>query len=530
MPVAAAREAYERREWRAVLETLESEQANLDAADLELFAHAAWWLGDSPRSMAVAEETYQRLLASGDLARAADTALRLTLQWAIRGDVPVSDAWHARARRLLADLPRSPLHGYLAYVEGALDLDLSGDPGPAVAAAAEVAGFAQDFDDPTLSSFALTLGGMAAIRSGRTVEGFAGLDEAMLPVLAGHVEPLWAGDIFCTVIHLCDDLADLGRMRSWTGALGRWSAPQSQTFLYAGVTRIHELQLVAAEGGWDTVEAELGDRSASLVGAHGWLAGEGYYTLAEVRRLRGDHEAAAAAYGLARELGHCAQPGAALLARDTGHPDEALTDLQVALAEVTRLERARLLPAMVELALDQQDPAYAATLAGELTETARWFDTPGLHARSARSRALLLLHAGDADGALPLLAEATRIYRDQRHRHASAGVHELLATAHRMRGETHLAATEEATALAIYRQLGAAPDLARLTGRERPGGLTERELEVLGLVVTGASNQAVADALTISTKTVSRHLANIFAKIGVSSRTAAAAWARAQGL
>ena len=61
-----------------------------------------------------------------------------------------------------------------------------------------------------------------------------------------------------------------------------------------------------------------------------------------------------------------------------------------------------------------------------------------------------------------------------------------------------------------------------------PGGLTAREWEVLSAVTEGLSNREVAARLVISEKTVARHLANVFAKVGVSSRTAAAAWARQQ--
>jgi DNA-binding NarL/FixJ family response regulator len=63
-----------------------------------------------------------------------------------------------------------------------------------------------------------------------------------------------------------------------------------------------------------------------------------------------------------------------------------------------------------------------------------------------------------------------------------------------------------------------------------PGGLSEREAEVLTLVAAGRSNRAIADALVISEKTVARHLSNIFTKLGLSSRTAAAAYAFAHGL
>ena len=108
-------------------------------------------------------------------------------------------------------------------------------------------------------------------------------------------------------------------------------------------------------------------------------------------------------------------------------------------------------------------------------------------------------------------------------------MHEQLARAHRALGAHDSADAAEATALAIYERLGARADLDRLAPRTLPGGLTAREVEVLACVAEGASNREVAERLVISEKTVSRHLANIFTKADVSSRTAAAAWARERG-
>jgi DNA-binding CsgD family transcriptional regulator len=94
-------------------------------------------------------------------------------------------------------------------------------------------------------------------------------------------------------------------------------------------------------------------------------------------------------------------------------------------------------------------------------------------------------------------------------------------------------------------QLEAAPlraALEALAGRARldlgrgvpqePGraGLTPRELEVLHLLVAGRSNRQIAEALFISGKTVSVHVTNILAKLGVHSRLEAAACARELGL
>ena len=60
----------------------------------------------------------------------------------------------------------------------------------------------------------------------------------------------------------------------------------------------------------------------------------------------------------------------------------------------------------------------------------------------------------------------------------------------------------------------------------RPAGsLSEREAQVLRLLAAGKTNRDIAEALFISEKTVARHVSNIFDKLGVSSRTSAAAWA-----
>ena len=58
-----------------------------------------------------------------------------------------------------------------------------------------------------------------------------------------------------------------------------------------------------------------------------------------------------------------------------------------------------------------------------------------------------------------------------------------------------------------------------------PAELTDREVEVLRLIARGRSNREVAERLFISPKTVGRHVENLYRKIGVSSRAAAAVFA-----
>jgi DNA-binding NarL/FixJ family response regulator len=83
----------------------------------------------------------------------------------------------------------------------------------------------------------------------------------------------------------------------------------------------------------------------------------------------------------------------------------------------------------------------------------------------------------------------------------------------------------------IFTGLGAVPDVARVDSlaagqkADTTHGLTPRELQVLRLVATGETNKAIAGQLVLSERTVDRHVSNILAKVGASSRAAATAYA-----
>lgn len=106
---------------------------------------------------------------------------------------------------------------------------------------------------------------------------------------------------------------------------------------------------------------------------------------------------------------------------------------------------------------------------------------------------------------------------------------ELSDSAHRAAGDRSAPELDLDAAAARFEELGARLDLDTVVrlraGDGLPGGLTPREVEVLRVVASGSTNREVAEELFLSEKTVARHLHNIYNKIGVSSRTAAAAYA-----
>jgi ATP/maltotriose-dependent transcriptional regulator MalT len=271
------------------------------------------------------------------------------------------------------------------------------------------------------------------------------------------------------------------------------------------------------------VEQRLLDAVAAM-GDFPGTAGKGYYELGEIRRRRGDVDGAREAFAKAREHNKDPQPGEALLRCQLGEDATAATDLRVRIdAEHDEINRVRLLPAAVEIALVRDRVDEADQYCTELETGAEKFDSPGFRAWARHARGAVLVKQGRATEALPVLQDALRRYRSTQCRYEMAQVYEWMSLARRHIGNTDGAATDTANAEAIYQQLGAVPSHA--SHDEAPGGLTKRELEVLAGVAAGASNREVGKQLFISEKTVGRHLANIYVKLGVSSRTAAAAWA-----
>jgi DNA-binding NarL/FixJ family response regulator len=533
----AARDAYGRHDWAAARDRFHAARAEGELApgDLDALADAAWWLGDFDEASAVLEEAYRRQLDDGRPRSAAMAAIGIAVNHFLRGDGVVGSGWLGRAQRLLRDQPEHTEHGYLQYLE--LEGALGGDDADAVVATARrVRDIGRRHADPNLIAGGDLFEGRALVKQGRMAEGMALLDEAMLAVRSGELDPAWAGNIYCHLMAAFHELADVRRAAEWTEATSRWVAGLPPAVLFTGICRVHRSQVLERRGEWAEAEREATLVCRDLADLHVAGAAEGHYQLGDIRRLRGDLAGAEAAYRHAHELGRDPQPGLALLRLAQGRAATASASIRAALTAVTsdRLGRARLCAAQVEIALADGDAETAGRACDELTRTASTYGSSGLEAAALQARGAVLLAGGRAEAALPTLRAACRRWLELDAPYDAARVRLLLARTYQALGDADAAVRELDAAQVVFARLGATLDVREVAARRGraalPGGLTGREAEVLALVAAGRSNREIAAVLVLSHKTVARHLSNIFAKLGVSSRTQAAAYAFEHGL
>ncbi len=520
---------------RALASWRPAPRARSVAGDMAALAEAAWWEGAIDESLSAHEEAY-RLYLRGDEAadrHAAMLAMDIGFSWYLRGEEAMGSGWLSRAQRLLDGHPDCVEHGCFQTMQ--IDVAMGrGDYGAAIETARAVASLAEQHQDETLMAYALVDEGIATIKQGRVGDGLDVLDEAMLPVVAGRVRPAFAGNIYCQLMSVCHELADLRRAQQWTDATARWCEGFSSAVMFLGVCRVHRAQLLQVRGEWAQAEHEIRQVCDELAAMNVIAVGLAMYELAQVRRPRGDLTGAEDAYADAHRHGGDPQPGLAVLWLAQGKHTQALRALRTAESSTSdRLAKTRMWEATVDVALAAHDVATAHRACDELGATAATYASSGLIAAAVLALGQVQLAEGDAAGAAESLRTAHQRWQElgAPYRVAQTRVH--LARAEQLLGNDDASMLELDAADAAFAQLGVAGGGATKGSRPPralPGGLTAREAEVLGFVARGMSNRQVAETLVLSEKTVARHLANLYTKLGVASRTAAAAYAHDHGL
>ena len=540
--VEQARAAFAQRDWAEAFArfTVAAERESLDAADLERLAVSAYLIGkddDSAKAWAAAQRA---AAATGDVAEAARYAFWLAFILMLRGQMAHAAGWLTRSDRLIQQLGEDcPASGYVLVPRflGALE---EGDPSGACDLAARAAEVGDRFGDADLRALGTLGHGQSLIAMGDVAGGLAQLDAVMVAVAGDEVGPIAAGIVYCAVILECMKLFDLRRAAEWTDALGAWCDAQPDLVPYRGQCLVHRSQLQQAAGDWpdaiSTAEAacrRLNDPPHPALGLANYQEGE-------LHRLIGAFEQADHDYRLASRHGYDPVPGFALLQLARGDGTAAAAGIQRASHEVRDPSaRPALLAAAVDILCSTGDVSAARTAADELRALADTASSVVLDAMAAHATGRVLLSEGDPAAALPRLRAAATAWQSLRMPYELARAAILVGRACSALDDCTTAALEFDNAQAIFRELGAGPDLehlralsAELTAASSPPTakagrtvLSNREREVLAQLTAGRTNREIAANLLISQHTVARHLENIYAKLGVRTRAAATAYA-----
>jgi DNA-binding CsgD family transcriptional regulator/tetratricopeptide (TPR) repeat protein len=524
------RRAYGEQRWDDAYRSLSlaDAAAALAADDLERLAWSAGLTGRDDALLKSLERLYHLQIDDGEELAAARSAFWQAMRLLILGETGQAGAWLGRADKLVGDRD-CPERGYLLLPAVYRHLG-AGDRDAAIEVAGQAIAIGDRHGEADLQALARNLKGRALLRAGRTGEGLALFDEAMLSAAPGQVSPIVTGLVYCNVIDCCQRVYALARSREWTGALANWCAEQPQLVTFAGSCHVHRAEIMQLSGNWADAIAEARHANEQLARAvEPEAVAPAYYQQAEVHRLRGEFAAAEAAYKDASRFGGETQPGLALLRLSQGRKEAAAGAMRPAVTAAAgdRLQQARLLPAHVEIMIAVGDLDSAEAGSRELQEIATAFASECLDAIAAHAKGAILIARDDAAAAIVPLRKAFALWHSFGAPYLAARVRVLVGLACRALGDDDGFAFELEAARATFAELGAKPDLARLESLKGDGRtiLTPRETEVLRLVATGKTNKAIAGDLSLSEKTVDRHVSNIFNKLDVPSRAAATAYA-----
>ncbi|MGW1610481.1 LuxR C-terminal-related transcriptional regulator [Streptomyces sp. NPDC002285] len=538
-----ARDAAAREAWAEAYRLLgRLDAGRLTPDDFAAFADAAWWTGRVDESIDRRTRAYSGYVTAGAARQAGHSAWLLFYEHQMAGRTAVAAGWLGRARRHLGGEPECVEQCYLAWVD-AEDAQRRGAFDEAMAAARHMAGIARRRGSPDLLAMGVQAQAGVLVSQGRVREGLDLLDEAMCSAMAGELSSFFTGWVYCLGLQQSMACVDLGRAAEWTDAAMRWCAAMPAENNFRGLCRVHRVEVLELRGSWPEALTEAERTCEEVLPNERRTAAEAVYLVGQIQRRRGELTAAERSYDRAHELGRDPQPGLALLRLAQGKADAAAAALRHAGGvEAGGLTRCRLLAAQVEVYLALGRTAEARAAAEELALLARdWqrrcgSQTTLLHASAATASGAVAFAARDLDRALPRLRRALTLWLELRVPYETAQVRTTLAAADRAAGDDEGARMELRAAEQVFRQLGAVPDALRAAALladvrpGRPGGLTEREIQVLRMVAAGRTNRAVAAELVISEHTVARHLNNIFAKLQVSSRAAATGYAYRHGL
>lgn len=504
---------------------------------LEAQARAAHACGDYSGALAGYERAYAAYRDEGDVAGAARAAR--TVGWFrgwVFGEWAVHRGWSARARALLEQSGDEALRGWVMLEDAHHGNDLAAQR----ALYQETIALARRVGNRDLECDATASLGMMLVFSGLVADGMDRLDAALASICAGDVAelPVLEGCL-CGLLTACEHTRDVGRAEEWLRSAEEVTR-RGNLVAVAGYCRAHYAGILVAAGRWADAEGELAAALDVLPEGLSVRAST-LCRLADLRIRQGRLEEGADLLGGLEDHEDARHPLIALhLARSEADLAVELIERALAAAPLEEHVLAPLLGRLVDARLALGQHAAAAGESARLTQIAHGPASPYLKALAAAARARVCVATGEGD-ARTCLHQALSMYAAAKMPTEVAVIRLELARLS-VPERPQVAVAEAGTALLAFEEIGdrrgadEARALLRSLGATGPPGpkrraaLTRREDEVLTLLGRGLTNTEIGERLFISPKTAEHHVGRILAKLGLRSRTEAAAYiARGRG-
>ena len=437
--------------------------------------------------------------------------------------------WVERAAMLVDGRPPTVATAFVPFMRAYLALLGGHDPEAARVGSAEARALARLIGAVDLEMLALALEGLSLVSIGRVDEGMRMLDAAAAAAVGGEMTDADSIEsVCCFVIDACKRVRDLERANEWCLRVREIAARFGDRQMFA-VCRTHYADVLLWHGDWAEAEFELVTGARELGLLRPGRDEDALVRLAELRRRQG--RAGEAHDLLGRSTGHRLHPlVTGLLAFDQGEIETARASADRFLrriGEADRFERVVGLELLVRAAVAAGDLPGARGAATEIASIALATTNAPLRASALLAEGRIAAAATELALAQAHLEDAADLFEAAGARYDAALTRLELASTLRSQGHERRAIHEEMNARESLRSLGAH------TVGGRAGDLSARELEVLRLVARGDSNEQIARTLFLSVRTAERHVANIYAKLDLSGRTAraaATAWAHTHGV
>jgi DNA-binding NarL/FixJ family response regulator len=523
----AALQAGNWQEARSVFEATLLEGETAEA--LEGLSQVWWWIGDEDQAVALRQKAHTAFRRRGDRIRALRCALWVSDEYrTVFGDQAASNGWFSRAQRLLDDPSAAPASGWVALARASRTTD----PITAEAHARLALAEAERWSDTELEAYSLAQLGLARLTQGAVKEGLSHLDEAMA-IATSLDDPVVAGDTACSLMQAAEMIGDMSPFMGWASLIQRHMVQLGHSALIASCGTCCG-EVFAANGNWAGAESELLRTITALEqSGHRSRCSHPAAALASLRIRQGRLEEAGSILAPFANLPEAVEPTAVLLiAQGQPAPAVALLNRRLSAIGDTNLRSVPLLSLLAEALALRGDREGATEAAAKLERiaTASGLDRIRAVALLARARS----QSSDPALAASLYEEAIGLF-DTANAPFEAAISRIELARVVMATAREAAVAETRTALAALDGLGATHEADRAaallrslgvrgqTGAKGKDRLTERETEVLDLVARGMTNSEIAQRLFISQKTAANHVSNILMKLGVRSRTEAAA-------